>query len=179
MTTPWENLKKHMEVKSFTYKEIENKVVFPVFCLGSDNCDYHDGILRIDNLVLDDRNMSGDTLGKRRLQTHLLSKYKLNRKVDDFISLLKQSTKYFIDTKGVVFIYEKTKNVPLKYLPIKNIEKKGTGCLLYLYSYKPGLIIPRPPPDNIKYVGVLFIEKYPWRPYDYSEEKLKNTMRKI
>ena len=43
-----------------------NDINFPVFVVHTDNVELIDGILWIDNQVLDDRNMKGDTLGKRR-----------------------------------------------------------------------------------------------------------------
>ena len=46
-----------------------NNIDFPVFVLHTDNIELIDGILWIDNQVLDDKNMSGKTLGIRRLQS--------------------------------------------------------------------------------------------------------------
>ena len=50
-----------------------SKINFPVFSVHTDNVEFIDGILWIDNQVLDDKNMSGDTLGKRRLQSPMKS----------------------------------------------------------------------------------------------------------
>ena len=45
------------------------KITFPVFLLDSENWEEYDGILFLDNKVLDDRNQEGKTLGARRMQT--------------------------------------------------------------------------------------------------------------
>ena len=50
------------------YKSL-NKIKFPVYVLPSGNWDRQDGLLFLDGKIVDDRNMSGDTLGVRRLQT--------------------------------------------------------------------------------------------------------------
>ena len=52
-----------------TYKEIK-KIKFPVFILPNSNWELVDGLLLIDNQVVDDKNMPGASLGIRRLQTH-------------------------------------------------------------------------------------------------------------
>ena len=51
--------------------------------------------------------------------------------------------------------------------------------LLKLYDIKNPFIIPRPPHANMKYAGVLHYNGLPWVLYDYAEEKLKDTRRKI
>ena len=63
MTTPLENLKRNMDYDSIN---------FPVFVVHTDNVELIDGILWIDNQVLDDRNMKGKTLGQRRLQSPMI-----------------------------------------------------------------------------------------------------------
>ena len=44
-------------------------LVFPIFVLHSDNVELLDGILWLDDQVLDDKNMKGRSLGIRRLQS--------------------------------------------------------------------------------------------------------------
>ena len=62
-----------------------NQIKFPVYPLGSSNWDSTDGLVFIDNLILDDRNMTGDTLGKRRLQTPHKGLYQLKRSIETFV----------------------------------------------------------------------------------------------
>ena len=54
-----------------------DNIDFPVFVLHTDNIELIDGILWIENQVLDDKNMSGKTLGIRRLQSPMKSLYPL------------------------------------------------------------------------------------------------------
>ena len=54
-----------------------DNIDFPVFVLHTDNIELIDGILWIDNQVLDDKNMLGTTLGMRRLQSPMKSLYPL------------------------------------------------------------------------------------------------------
>ena len=60
-----------------------SKINFPVFSVHTDNVEFIDGILWIDNQVLDDKYMSGDTLGKRRLQSPMKSLYPLKYMLED------------------------------------------------------------------------------------------------
>ena len=49
-----------------TYKTIGH-IAFPAFPLPSSNWEEQDGLLYLDNKLLDDKNMKGKTLGRRRL----------------------------------------------------------------------------------------------------------------
>ena len=62
MTIAWVSLKRCM---------LDLKIKFPIWVINSDNIWEQDGIVFIDEKVLDDRNQKGDTIGKRRLQTPL------------------------------------------------------------------------------------------------------------
>jgi hypothetical protein len=156
-----------------------NQIKFPVYPLGSSNWDSSDGLVFIDNLIVDDLNMTGDTLGKRRLQTPHKGLYQLKRSIETFVGVLKQKTNCFIDTNGILFLYEKTRYVQLRYIKIEKIVKKNTSSLLFLQNCRIPFTIPRPPAEEIKYAGVLFFNEFPWMLYDYAETKLKDTKRKI
>ena len=75
MTTRWVSSKKNMVV---TFRTI-NKITFPVFVLGSDNWSTQDGLVYLDGLLLDDKNIVANTLGKRRLLTPFKNLYQLKR----------------------------------------------------------------------------------------------------
>ena len=77
MTTLWVSLKTNMVL---TYKDIQ-RILFPVFSLPSSNIILSDGILYIDNYIIDDRNMEAETLGLRRLKTPMKPLYKLNKAI--------------------------------------------------------------------------------------------------
>tara|TARA_A100001015_G_C14849638_1_gene655923 strand:+ start:442 stop:936 length:495 start_codon:yes stop_codon:yes gene_type:complete len=161
-----------------TYKS-SNKIVFPVYLLPSNNWSVSDNIVTVDNQIVDDKNMSGETLGIRRLQTPFKSLLPLKLSVDTLVGIFKQKSKNFIDSKGMCFIYEKTIFSKLKYHKITKIDKKIHNSLLFIKEINTPFIIPRPPTQNLKYVGILYLDKFPWMPYNYSETCLKDTRRKI
>lgn len=160
------------------YKSI-NKIKFPVYELPSSNWERLDGLLFLDKQVVDDMNQRGDTLGARRLQTPHKNLLPLKAQIDTFRGILKSDHKYFIDTNGFCFIYEKTEFCKLKYFKIKDIVQRETCSLLKLDGVKNPFVIPRPPAMDIGYAGVILWNNLPWVLYDYAEEKLKDTRRKV
>lgn len=160
------------------YKNI-NKVRFPVYEMPSGNWSRQDGLLFLDSYIVDDKNMPGDTLGIRRIQTPHKNLCTLNKQLDNFRALIKSNSKYFIDTNGAPFIYEKTEFCKLKYYKIKSVRQKSSASLLYLWGVKNPFVIPRPPATEMQYAGVLHYGSLPWVLYEYSEEQLKDTRRKV
>ena len=79
--------------------------------------------------IIDDKNLLGETLSRRRLQ--LSSKqvplYKIKRAVyfiGDFIKLATPRM-WFIDSSGTVFQYKKTTRAKLRFYKVKNIFPVG------------------------------------------------------
>ena len=87
-------------------------IKFPAYVL-SEEPEEIDGLLIIADQVVDDRNMSGETLGIRRLQSPMKSIYPLRYMVDDEIGMMKHRGKHFIDTNGVYWYNEKKKTAAL------------------------------------------------------------------
>ena len=165
-----ENLRRNMDY---------NNIDFPVFVLHTDNIELIDGILWIDNQVLDDKNMSGKTLGIRRLQSPMKSLYSLKYMLEDETDLLHHQGKFYIDSSGVFFIKIKTTNTQLKYHKIMRVEKKTIASRLWLKDCPFPFPLKRPLPENASWAGVLYRDGIPWIIYDLSEEKKKDTWRKI
>jgi len=163
---------------ALTYSNL-NKIRFPVYEMPSDNWSKADGLLFLDDKIVDDKNMSGDTLGIRRVQTEHRNLLELKRQYDTFAGLLKNSDKNFIDTNGIPFSYEKSQWCKLKYYRIKKISRKDSFSLIYLDGVKTPFKVPRPPAEEIRYAGVLHYGKLPWTLYEYSETPLKDTRRKV
>ena len=161
-----------------TYRDIE-RIHFPVFNLPNGNWQLLDGLLFLDDLILDDKNMRGDTLGKRRLQTPHENLFNLKKSLNTHIGLIKSRDKHFIDSKGTPFIYEKTKMCPIKYHSIRKVERREIGSVLFLNGIHTKFIIPRPPPSDCNWAGVLYIYNMPWMLYSYSTERLKNSRKKV
>lgn len=161
-----------------TYQNL-HKIRFPIYRLPNSNWDFKDGLTFIDNRIVDDRNMPGDTIGFRRLQTPFRDLQPLKGAINDFSGLLKQTTKYFIDTNGVPFIYQKTKFCKIRYHRIKRIDKKEVASLLWIHNINFPFKIPRPPELEMTWAGILYLDNAPWILYDYSTELKPDIKKKI
>ena len=163
---------------AITYRDIK-LVAFPVYALPSGNWYGQDGLLFLDDKILDDKNMKGANLGIRRLQTHHKNLYPIKYKIHELVGILKSSKKHFIDSKGRPFEYEKVDFLRLSYYKIDRIDNLTKVSRLHLKNVKKPFIVPRPPPPEIQYAGVLHNGARPWLLYNYSETKLKDTRRKV
>lgn len=162
-----------------TYKNI-NKISFPVFKLDSDNVDVSDGITFLNGLVLDDRNMPGKTLGVRRMQTPMRNLYELRASINGVVGLAKQvGNNAYIDSKGRVFIYEKTIMCRLVYHKITRVDRKDVASTIFLKGVKQSFEVPRPPADDINYAGVLYFHGLPWKLYEFAEDFKPPARKKI
>jgi hypothetical protein len=161
-----------------SYKSLD-KVQFPVFKLPSDNWSIDDGLFTVDGMLIDDKNMPGDTLGMRRIQTPLVLG-KLNQSINSITGIIKNKTNTaYIDSKGRYFVYEKTKMCTLKYHKITQVVRKGHGCSVHVFGVQAGFAVPRPPESDIEFVGVLYFHKLPWKLYEFSTDRKKNRKVKI
>ena len=163
---------------AITYKDL-NLITFPVYALPSGNWYSQDGLVFLDNKILDDKNMLGSNLGLRRLQSPHTNLFPIKYKVRDLTGIIKSSKKHFIDSMGALFEYEKIDFLRLSYYKIERIENLTKVSRLHLHRVKKPFIVPRPPPPEIQYAGVLHSGIRPWLLYDYSETKLKDTRRKV
>jgi|TARA_R110001606_G_scaffold196045_2_gene343699 hypothetical protein len=161
-----------------TYKKF-HKLKFPIFMLYSGDWERADGLLFCDGLLVDDLNMTGSSMGIRRIQTSYPSLFPLKKAITSPNGLLKQSTKYFIDSDGTPFIYEKTKFLPLKYLKIEKVTRKESAALITVKGVRAPFTVPRPPQHGYEWAGILHHTGLPWMLYEYSEEKLKDSKRKV
>jgi len=156
-----------------------DNIDFPVFVLHTDNIELIDGILWIDNQVLDDKNMLGITLGMRRLQSPMKSLYPLKYMLENETDLLHHQGKFYIDSSGLFFTKSKTTTTQLKYHKIMRVEKKTTASQLWIKDCPFPFTLKRPLPETASWAGVLYKNGVPWILYDLSEEKKKDTWRKI
>jgi len=164
-------------VISLTHKQVLKSVVFPVHTLPREEVYWEDGLLLLDNLVVDDRNQKGDTLGKRRLQSpHKLKK--LNKTYEEFLDLVRENPTTLIDTNGLVFSYRKTKWQTLKSHKIKKKELKDTHTRIWLHGVNFAFIVSSPPVGK-DWAQVLYLNKWPWLLYDFSEDREKDAKRMI
>ena len=73
----------------------KEELIFPLYIIHSDNIELIDGILWLDDQVLDDKNMDGKTLGRRRIQSPMKSIYPLRYMIEDEIGLMRHRGKTF------------------------------------------------------------------------------------
>ena len=170
MITPSEYLRRNKDY---------NNIDFPVFVLHTDNIELIDGILWIDDQVLDDKNMSGKTLGIRRLQSPMKSLYPLKYMLENESDILHHQGKFYIDSSGIFFTKINTSTTLLRYHKIMRVEKKTSASQLWVKDCPFPFTLKRPLPENASWAGILYRQGIPWILYDLSEEKQKDTWRKI
>lgn len=155
------------------------KYKFPVYVVHTDNVELIDGILWVEDQVLDDKNMSGETLGKRRLQTPMKSLYPLRYMITDTVELIKHRGNFYIDSTGMFFRYHKQKSLPLKYHKIRKTEKRRGRTVVWLKGINNAYDFARPPSPQETWAGVLYRSGIPWLVYEVCEERKKDTWRKV
>ena len=170
MTIPLGSLKPSM---------IYDKIKFPIFVLHTDDIMSVDGILWIENQVLDDTNMKGETLGMRRLQSPMPSIYPLKYMIKDIRAYLDHQGKFYIDTRGRWFRKIKTIKAKLKYHKILRVEQKEVVSVLWVKDCPYPFTLDRPIAESETWVGLLYRNKMPWLVYDTASTKQKNSWRKI
>jgi len=155
------------------------QIQFPIYVIHSDNVEELDGILWLDDQVLDDKNMQGETLGMRRIQTPMKSIYPLRYMIEDEISMLKHRGTTFIDSKGKIIVKEKNRTAKLIYHKIRKRELKEVATVIWLTGVPFPFVEKRPPPAEYTWAGVLHLSGFPWKVWEYCEEKKKDSWRKV
>lgn len=159
------------------YKQVLRNIKFPVYTITSEEVRYEDGLLFISGKVVDDRNQSGDTIGKRRLTTeHRVGS--LGKICFTYIEMLDSKSTKFIDSKGRAFIYKKTKMLPIVSYRINKKFAKDTHTVLFLKGVNCPYIVPRYPHVE-DWAQILVYDNLPWRLYSLSEQKVETFRRKI
>ena len=158
--------------------KLEN-IRFPLYVVHSDEVLRRDGVLWVDGAVLDDTNVHGESLGERRLRTPLKNMYDLKHQIDNFGGLIKHRGRFYIDSNGKFFIYEKSKKATLKYHLIRKVEQKDIVTLIWIQNIPFPFEVPRPPHRTELYAGILYISGKPAYLYELSSKKCKDTWRKI
>ena len=64
-------------------------------------------------------------------------------------------------------------------MKIKKVERKSYATLIWVKGHNAPFTVPRPPEDGNTWAGVLHLYGIPWMLYEYSDEKLKDTRRKV
>jgi hypothetical protein len=167
---PLVSLKKSMKL---------NDIRFPVYVVHTDDVLTRDGLLWCDGKVIDDKNIEGKSLGERRLRSPIKHLYDLKYQIDDFGGLVKHRGRFYVDSNGKFFIYEKSKSAKLKYHLIGKLEHKDVATLMWIQGIPFPFELPRPPAMTMRYAGILYIDDKPSFVYDFSETLQKDSWRKI
>ena len=154
-------------------------LVYPVYVLNSDNIWEQDGIVFIEDQVLDDLNQTGDTIGQRRLRTPLKNLFPLKFQIDDVVGLIKHRGKNYVDTSGKYYYYEKSTFTKLVCHKIRKVEDNGITSTIWLKDINFSFSEKRPPKSNYSWAQVLYLNGLPWRIYEFLEQEIKPTRRKI
>jgi len=158
---------------------IYDRLKFPIYPIHTDEILSVDGLLWIEDQVLDDRNMKGNTLGLRRLQSPMKSMYPIKYMIQDIPSYLAHQGKFYIDNSGYFFTKEKNTRVDLKYHKIIRVDQKDIASVLWIKDCPFPFTLTRPLRKDQSWAGILYRAGVPWLLYDTSSEKKKNTWRKI
>ena len=154
-------------------------VRFPIYVVHTDDIINRDGILCCEGSVIDDTNVKGSSIGERRLKTPMKNLYSLRLMLDNFVDMSKHRGKFYVDSNGKFFIYEKSITAKLKYHKIKRIVPKGVASLLHLHGVDKPFEIKRLPSNFEQYAGVLYIRNIPSYLYELSTNKKKDTWKKV
>lgn len=135
--------------------------------------------------IVDNTNLSGDTLGKRRIQlkTTFLEDDKIYPLKDIFYSLgdilkHKHQSKLYIDSKGKLINWKKKHRRDLLYRKVINIEVHSNTLLCYCENIFKPIVVPYIPVIMPKYLGLVKIHG-DYQLYELSCESKKDTWRKI
>ena len=128
--------------------------------------------------VLDNKNLSGNTLGERRVQLKTSLRYIPRKAYYNITQLIKSNNKTYIDNTGCVFTYKKTRMVPLKYYKVMDVVSTEEGCILLIKGINFKIRTSCRSAFTINYVGLLTTGKG-FILYETSEVKKRDTVRKI
>tara|TARA_B100000575_G_scaffold195465_1_gene158037 strand:+ start:4510 stop:5028 length:519 start_codon:yes stop_codon:yes gene_type:complete len=169
--TVWVNLKNNMKLENIRW---------PVYVLHSDEIEERDGLLYCDTQIVDDKNMKGESLGVRRLQSPHKNLYRLKVMIESFSDFVHHKGKpYYIDTNGVFFRWVKNKTWKLISHKIEKMEKKDIATLIWVNNIPFPFFVKRPPKATIKYANILYNGNHPSILYSFSEVKQKKSWRKV
>lgn len=165
------------------YKTIKDfkKLQFPLYTIPNDNWDINDGVVFVNNRVVDDLNWPGKSIGVRRLQAKWPDMWKLKKPLFYINDVLKTKKKFFISSGGEPFTYNKTGFQKVKYHQVRKFELRDTYTSVYVHGISIPLNIPRPPADFrfVSWARVLYYNDFPWMVFDFAYSKKGDTRIKV
>lgn len=167
----WALRKNKMQDRVNTWEDL----IFPVYVIHSENVELIDGILWLDNQVLDDKNMLGETLGIRRMQTPMKSLYSLRYMIRDIVGMSQHKGKNFVDSDGRVIAYEKTEKCKIHYHKITKRFKRGVATMIKFKGIDRLMEVATPPSEDAAWAGIVYRRGLPWEIRDFAVEEQKST----
>ena len=133
--------------------------------------------------ILDNKNLSGSTLGMRRLQLKNVLKneyYSLYRLTGIYYNITdviqSKKSKVYIDTAGIIHNFTRKTRRELKYYKVKDIQVHDNTLLCYCRGLSAPLFISYIPTVMPLYLGLVKVEGALYV-YELSSENKKNTWR--
>lgn len=166
---------------NITYDKLK-KVTFPVYIVPKGNWSKVDGLLLLDDRIMDDTNMPGSSMGIRRMQTHTALKdlVPVKKAIVNYAGIFKNSANNsYIDSTGIPFVYTRTRFSKLKSYKIRKIERKEVASVLWVNGLDAPFTLIRPPESGMAWVSILHLGSFPWVVYGFSEERLPDARKKI
>lgn len=143
------------------------QIQFPIFPIAKEHCiQTIDNCLIVEDLegnhrVLDNMSMPGETLGLRRLQhqasVDIFSKklFKLSKPLYSIIDILHTTASKFIDSKGKIFNYTKSKFFKLESFKIQEFIEVSEGYIIKVHGIHCSFFLNRAPHVDEKFARVL------------------------
>jgi len=160
-----------------------SEITFPIYGIATKHRKIYtkNNILYIDTAsgtyILDNRNISGNTLGERRVRISE-GLYRPRATVYGITQLVRSKYKYFIDNTGKVFKYTKEKFVPLKYYIIDQITEVSNGCVIHSSKAKFSILVNCREAYLFTYMGILHMGNGDLL-YELTDIQKSDTRRKI
>jgi len=159
-----------------------SNVEFPIFTIPAKVGEIKESgnIIYFRDKIIDNRNLSGKDLASRRLKIPRGDRYPLRQALLNIRAVVKSGTKYFIDSKGGLFRYQKTKFYNVIYRKVISIL--NTNELIIFVEGIDTYITLSPLQYNYitvnHYLGL--IELNPgFLIYEVSETRKKDTRKKL
>lgn len=158
-------------------------IVFPVYRIPNyKTVRVVDGLVKLDDQILDDTNVKEETLALRRLRSPLYQElYKMrisHPTLEAFLRRVKRGQK-FIDSSGHIFTYIPSRFFPVKTLYIDRVDRNYSYVRVFLKGIRQPLIDVTGPRNAEPWAVVVFRAGSPWFILSYSHYKNKDTKKKL
>jgi hypothetical protein len=157
---------------------------FPVFCIKEyEKIIQEDKIIYIEideiKKIVDNKFLSGETLGERRLKIPKDKRYGLKFSYLNYHQLLKSKCKLFIDNKGNLIKYKKHYRATLTYHKIVKVKQvEHIGYILYMEDINIPMEVMTTAYNYQNYVGLLQYNNG-YLIYEFCDIKKKTSWRMI